>query len=283
MSFKGCAAARDSPVNTAAHLVKRSFLQSLSMFGADSTTMDYPAPIEGTAQFFGLHPRDLRAAVRARESSKCIKLGSCTNVVLMPKGLETSMDSAEWVLEPLLPRDVGPTAAAAATPAAAEVWSPTMWRVKVLSGGDTEVDVNRCAADSGHARTPGAVYEFKNGHVGAYYVPLSECAGIRFEFDWSLVSVRSLVYTYLYTLAQRSCAGTEVPDPAPLTAGIARISEWLGAVKALGAELAAKKTALDTLRRDACPAPSLELVEGWLDHLARPSDASDDEHVRTED
>jgi hypothetical protein len=245
----------DAQVKTLAHMIKNEFLKKVPKIGQH----ELPAVLVGTVQLLGPYPGgndfDLfnQAASVSREGGRPLLPYSLRNTVLMPKGLEVSMDNGTWVMEPLLPGEQpeGPD------------WRPTMWRVKVLAPnkvGNT-FDMTLLAA-GGHMRVRGKVNGVAGVHEGKFNVSLSTVAATVFTFKWKDVAIRSLVFVYLYTLAGQRHPATNLRDSNLLAEGIDRVRAWLQAANALG-----KALENDVEVAEACQAPSMELVRTWLDSL----------------
>jgi hypothetical protein len=246
-------------VDTLAHMIKEEFLRKLPAIEGN----ELPLILVGTAKLLGMYPGrgDVNPINVEKESMKrdgglpLLPL-SVRNVVVMPKGLEVSMDEGKWVLEPLLPGDT--------LPEGQERWRPTMWRFRVLvetNGVDDHFDMTRLAF-KGNEPIPVKVYGVPGLCVGPVRVPLSKLDKMVFTFDWTDVAIRSLVFVYLYTLSGRRRPATNLRDSEVLAEGIDRVRTWLQAAKALEKKL---EEGLECAA--ARQAPSMELVRAWLDSL----------------
>jgi hypothetical protein len=265
---------RGHSVDALAHMIKKEFLQKLPKM----KEKELPAILMTTAQLLGAYRQDALARrdpfnvdeSMKREGGLPLLPYSVRDVVVMPKGLEVSMDNGKWVLEPLLPREQPE----------GQDWRPTMWRFRVLALDNTVDDTFDLTlrAAGGHDPVAGTVNGLTGFHVGAFRVSLNsaEFEGERFTFDtlvftfeWKDVAIRSLVFVYLYTLANQHCPGTNVRDCQPLSAGIERVRSWLQAAKELDQKELERTDAGSKEGSGAAPwkAPSMELVKAWLDSL----------------
>jgi hypothetical protein len=263
LTFMQCNPERLHPTNTAAHMIKNAFVRNVSKHAGDAA---FPGVLKATANFMGPYDHDAlvrRNPFNAKESMKRdeglpLLPYSLRNVMLMPKGLGVRLDKGKWVLEPLLRQEVP----------ADQDWLPTMWRFKVLENVD--VDMMQPAA-GGNVEVAVPYGGIEDGRfVGSYFTRLSTFGNQVFTFKWSGVAIRSLVFVYLYALSSQCIPGTSVPDSEVLAKGIERVRSWLHQANEEFENSSAGRAAAQSereRREAACHAPSMALVEKWLDSL----------------